>query len=387
MSKKMYKKIIVLGLCGMYTLTVPMTGMASIDVDAKTMKDITKHPYYEILYTEGATESEMRYRITEASHVNEPGEVNGDLTLGEGGDTIPLRELERRNKEWEAEQKNQTNSPKLKKDPNASRLSNFKDIKNHPAKFAIETFVQKKYIAGYPDHTFRPNRTLTREECVTILYNMLGKGSSKTTFRDTKGRWSVKAIGCLTDKKIVCGYGNQRFGPTDKMSRQDFFCMAYNYLAYKGYVRKEPSMTRAQANKVIGDGGKLSDWSYRQAATLVKEGFITPEGSKKKLRGKDAITRAEAVQFLHQISKGTEVKKGGTNKESAQNKKGTLNKNVTLLKEPKENATKLKVNSNLSKGTGVTIVFGDGDYYLVYKSNQKNATRGYVPKNSVTLEK
>lgn len=47
--------------------------------------------------------------------------------------------------------------------------ANFKDVKGHWASDAIDKVFGNKAVEGYPDGTFKPNKTLTRAEAVTVL--------------------------------------------------------------------------------------------------------------------------------------------------------------------------------------------------------------------------
>ena len=64
---------------------------------------------------------------------------------------------------------------------------------------------------------------------------MIGKESTvKTTkFSDVKGRWSERAIASLVDKQIMNGYSNGTFKPQQKITREEFAVIAYNYMTYQ----------------------------------------------------------------------------------------------------------------------------------------------------------
>ena len=59
---------------------------------------------------------------------------------------------------------------------NAAGLS---DITHHWAKSYIETAVQRGYVTGYDDGTFRPNQPVTRAEFCKMLNNALGLSASR----------------------------------------------------------------------------------------------------------------------------------------------------------------------------------------------------------------
>ena len=96
-------------------------------------------------------------------------------------------------------------------------------------------FYNQHYISG-TNGQFRPNEDITREGAAAIINNMIGEDSKvKTTnFSDVKGRWSERAIASLVDKQIMSGYSNGTFKPEQKITREEFAVIAYNYMTYKG---------------------------------------------------------------------------------------------------------------------------------------------------------
>lgn len=47
------------------------------------------------------------------------------------------------------------------------------DLRNHWAQTQVYTLMQHQVIAGYPDHTFRPDQPVTRQEAAGLVYNLL----------------------------------------------------------------------------------------------------------------------------------------------------------------------------------------------------------------------
>jgi S-layer homology domain len=47
--------------------------------------------------------------------------------------------------------------------------TSFPDIQNHWARPFIEALVEKDIVAGYPDGTFRPNKTIDRDEFAAVI--------------------------------------------------------------------------------------------------------------------------------------------------------------------------------------------------------------------------
>ena len=86
--------------------------------------------------------------------------------------------------------------------------------------------------------TFEPNATTTRGMIVTVLWRMEDKpvASAKAAFLDvTYGAYYAKAIAWAAEHKIVEGYDSSKFGPENRITREQMSAILYRYAKYKGY--------------------------------------------------------------------------------------------------------------------------------------------------------
>jgi len=75
--------------------------------------------------------------------------------------------------------------------------ASFSDINNHWAGEYISTLSSAGYISGYPDGTFKPDKTVSQAEFVTVLISCMGITPTDTTtgyFNDTKNHWARGSI-------------------------------------------------------------------------------------------------------------------------------------------------------------------------------------------------
>ena len=78
--------------------------------------------------------------------------------------------------------------------------------------------------AGYPDGTFHPNQTVTREELAALLYRALGcpeTTGSLEGFRDADrvSAWAVPAMSYLTEQGIMSGTAKGVLSPKETATR------------------------------------------------------------------------------------------------------------------------------------------------------------------------
>ncbi len=171
------------------------------------------------------------------------------------------------------------------------------DISNYWGKDAIQYFYNQHYISG-TNGQFRPNEDITREGAAAIINNMIGEDSKvKTTnFSDVKGRWSERAIASLVDKQIMSGYSNGTFKPEQKITREEFAVIAYNYMTYKG-------MSTLEGAAPYADEAKISSWARQAVDALAAAGYMKG-GNYNMFNPKQYVTRGEAVNLLYRILTG-----------------------------------------------------------------------------------
>lgn len=98
-----------------------------------------------------------------------------------------------------------------------------------PYREAVEQMSARGVLNGFPDGTFQPEKTLTREQGAKIVtYMVLGDQvdalrCDKAPFDDVAAdRWSSPCIAWCVEREILLGYGDGRYGPEDKLTGDQF---------------------------------------------------------------------------------------------------------------------------------------------------------------------
>ena len=103
------------------------------------------------------------------------------------------------------------------------------DIEDHFAKGYISALVNEGIITGYPDHTFRPYKKVTRAEIITMLARSLklNDNQKKIQFSDdyypdvTDAHWASYYITLGTRLNMLNGYPDQKFRPNNDVTRAE----------------------------------------------------------------------------------------------------------------------------------------------------------------------
>jgi hypothetical protein len=161
---------------------------------------------------------------------------------------------------------------------------------------AVNFVVSQKLMVGYGNQKFGPDDDLTRAEMVQILYNRAGRPqlSADTTspFADvTPGSWYYDAIRWAAQAGIVEGYGNDTFGPNDKITREQFI-----KILWMNADSPQASMA-SMASLGYSDGHSVSSWAQDAVLWASETGLIQGCGDGT-LKPTAIATRAQAAQIL-----------------------------------------------------------------------------------------
>lgn len=118
-----------------------------------------------------------------------------------------------------------------------------KDIEGSWAKEDIEKLAAAGVIRGYPDGTFRPNQTITREEMVVMIsfivnLDVLEKDTIKGHFNDLDGAYAAEKIIAEAQAGIVSGKGAGRFEPKSRATRAEALRIILNALQLHPELKK-----------------------------------------------------------------------------------------------------------------------------------------------------
>ena len=110
----------------------------------------------------------------------------------------------------------------------------FSDVKKSDYYYkAVIWAVEQGITTGVSKDKFAPSGVCTRAQTVTFLWRMAGKpevGSAKNPFSDVKsGDYFYKAVIWASGKKIVAGYKDGTFKPSEKCLRRQMVTFLYKY--------------------------------------------------------------------------------------------------------------------------------------------------------------
>ena len=162
-------------------------------------------------------------------------------------------------------------------------------------------------MLGTSKTLFSPHGTVTRGMMATILWRMEGSPApkGKNSFTDVEaGKWYADAITWTAENGIFAGYGKDKFGPDDPITREQLAAIFYRYADYKGYdlTVKGNLDTFKDADKITDYAKTAMQWAVSSGLVKGKSGnLLDPQGT---------ATRAEIAAMLHRFIEKYELVQG-----------------------------------------------------------------------------
>ena len=162
-------------------------------------------------------------------------------------------------------------------------------------------------MLGTSKTLFSPHGTATRGMMATILWRMEGSPApkGKNSFTDVEaGKWYADAITWTAENGIFAGYGKDKFGPDDPITREQLAAIFYRYADYKGY-----DLTVKGNLDKFKDADKITDYAKTAMQWAVGSGLVKGK-SGNLLDSQGTATRAEIAAMLHRFIEKYELVQG-----------------------------------------------------------------------------
>lgn len=181
----------------------------------------------------------------------------------------------------------------------AARLT---DINGHWAKKYIEYGVDKGYINGYTDGTFKPDGTVTRAEFSKMINNAVKISSRKdSTFSDvSRFDWYYGEVQKAVYAGYVSGYSDGTFRPKNLISRQEAAVILYRISV--------PTNDTFELRKFT-DNSSIADWARDAVSSVAAKGYITGDEKSRFLPAAN-LTRAQAAKLIYEFVENENVYNG-----------------------------------------------------------------------------
>lgn len=148
---------------------------------------------------------------------------------------------------------------------------------------AVAYAYENGLMNGISDTQFDPDGTTTRGMMATILYRLEGDPAAPACgFDDVAAdRYYTDAVAWAAENDLVNGYGDQRFGPEDHVTREQMTSLLHRYAEYKDYdVTAEGDLSGYNdADRISGYAVTAMQWAASEGLVNgMGDGTLAPQG-------------------------------------------------------------------------------------------------------------
>ncbi|WP_338658460.1 S-layer homology domain-containing protein [Paraclostridium sordellii] len=172
----------------------------------------------------------------------------------------------------------------------------FNDTQGHWAEKTINSFVEKGFINGYDDKTFKPDNSMTRAEFVKVINNVFGYNQMGTEQFDdvNESDWFYSDICIGINMGYIKGKSKDKFAPNDSITRQEVAMILTNIMDNKDNNLDKLSLFK--------DGHQTDEWAKPSVEGAIESGYLNGYEDQT-IRANGNITRAEAISMLSRVKK------------------------------------------------------------------------------------
>lgn len=174
--------------------------------------------------------------------------------------------------------------------PISAEAATPKDISGHWAHTTIQDWINKGFIAGYPDGTFRPDNDISRAEFMALINKAFGyTAKSSISFSDVKSTdWFYNAVSIARAAGYIGGYPDGTMRPKASITREEaaVIIMKINSLP-----------ANEKATNIFRDASSMG-WSKASIGAVCNAKIMNgyPDGN---FKPQNSIKRGEAVVSLN----------------------------------------------------------------------------------------
>ncbi len=179
----------------------------------------------------------------------------------------------------------------------------FEDVIDHWAKEAVNDMGSRMIISGVGKNRFDPDREITRAEFAAIIARGLGlkPGQGNNPFEDVnEDAWYCDFVRTSAEYGIISGYGNGKFGPMDKITREQAMVMIERAMKICELESEAGEDETESLLAAFDDSGQAAKWAKESMAACIKSDIISGKSSTM-LGPKDKITRAEVAVIIRRL--------------------------------------------------------------------------------------
>lgn len=183
--------------------------------------------------------------------------------------------------------------------PAYAKAAGLSDIQNNWAKSYINQGVQDGWLSGYPDGTFRPNKSVTRGAFCKMLNNALKLEATATiSFKDVKSSDTFYTeIRKAVYAGYISGYSDGTFRAGNPITHQQAAAMVSRVITASSQSKKLSTLK---------DNASIANYARAGVQKVLSKGYLVVN-SAGQFRPKASQTRAETAKIICSMVNGERI--------------------------------------------------------------------------------
>ena len=169
------------------------------------------------------------------------------------------------------------------------------DIQGHWAEAFIQSLVNKQFVSGFPDGTFKPETVLTRAQFAAVLAKTFDLPAKRppSTFADVPSSfWGAAAIAKANAMGFIAGFPDGTFRPGQNLTRVQAIVALVNGLGLSGGA--------LNVLAIYTDRTGIPSYAIESVSTATQRGMVVNYPNLKQLNPNRDMTRAEFAGVMYQ---------------------------------------------------------------------------------------
>ena len=185
--------------------------------------------------------------------------------------------------------------------PQPAQPKQFSDVPSgYWAGVPIAALSAKGILDGFPDGTFQPNKPITRAEFAEMIRRAFNQSASRgiLKFSDVEPNyWAIAAINEATQTRFMSGFPNGSFQPNRQIPRLQAL------LALSTGLNLQAKAPTAQVLSRYQDADQIPQYAADKIAAATEAGLVLNDADPKLLNPNEITTRAEAAALVYEALK------------------------------------------------------------------------------------
>jgi hypothetical protein len=181
-------------------------------------------------------------------------------------------------------------------------------MENHWAKLSVNEMGSRLIINGKTQELFGPEDAITRAEFTAIIVNALGlRGSSKDIkYSDiNQSDWFCQAVIAANEYGLISGYPDGSFKPYQTITREQAMALIARTAELVGMDTSVTDLDLKEILTKIRDTYRLGNWSQPSAAFCIQHKIVV--GNQGIIEPDRNITRAQSAVIIMRLLQETEL--------------------------------------------------------------------------------